>query len=96
MISTLKVMVSIFWSLFGFPVVPALPPRTRFTTAHCCGDIIPKIVEGMSFDLGNSPTTDAAHGQRHLAPSPGIDRMSEEIPNPSNRSPFVLPGLEAL
>jgi hypothetical protein len=48
-------MVSIFWSPLGFPVTTVLPPRTIFTAASFYGDIIPKIVDGMSFDLANSP-----------------------------------------
>jgi hypothetical protein len=54
-VSTPKVMVSIFWSPIGFPVMIALPPKTKFTSAYFCNDIIPKIVEGMPFDVAKSP-----------------------------------------
>jgi hypothetical protein len=55
MISTAKVMGSILWSPLGLAVIPALPPRTKFTASYCCSDIIPKIIERLSFNLANSP-----------------------------------------
>jgi histone-lysine N-methyltransferase SETMAR len=55
MISTPKVMVSIFWSPLGFPVITARQSRIKFMTAYLCRDLIPKIVEGMPPDLENSP-----------------------------------------
>jgi hypothetical protein len=48
-------MVSAFWSLLGFPVITGLPPRINFVAAYFCSDIIPKIGEGMPFDLANPP-----------------------------------------
>jgi hypothetical protein len=54
-VSTPKVMVSIFWSPIGFPVITALPSKTKFSSAYFCDNIIPKIVEGMSVDLAESP-----------------------------------------
>jgi hypothetical protein len=54
-ISTPKVMTSIFWSLVGFLVIAALPPNTKFTADCFCGDIIPMIIEGVPFDLATSP-----------------------------------------
>jgi hypothetical protein len=53
-ISTPRVMVSIFACPLGFPVITRLPPRTKFTAAYFCGDIIPKVIEGMPFDLATS------------------------------------------
>jgi hypothetical protein len=55
MISTPKVMVSIFWSPLGFPVTPALRLRTTFIAAYLCSGIIPKIVERLPFDMAKSP-----------------------------------------
>jgi hypothetical protein len=55
MISAPKVMVAIFWSLLGFPVINALPPRIKFAVHYFGRDIIPKIVEGMPFHLADSP-----------------------------------------
>jgi hypothetical protein len=54
MISTIKDMVYIFWSALGFSAISALPPRSKFTAADFWNDIIPKIVEGITFDLANS------------------------------------------
>jgi hypothetical protein len=54
-VSTPKVMVSIFWSPIGFPVIPALLPKTKFSSASFCDDFIPKIIEGTSFDSAKSP-----------------------------------------
>jgi histone-lysine N-methyltransferase SETMAR len=54
-ISTPKVMVSIFWSSVGFAMIIALSPRTKFTSAYFCDDIILMIVERMPFDLVTSP-----------------------------------------
>jgi hypothetical protein len=47
--------VAIFWSPLGFPVIATLMSRIKFTAAYFCGDVIPKIIEGMSFHLTNSP-----------------------------------------
>jgi hypothetical protein len=60
-ISTPKVMVSIFWSPVGFPVITALPPKTSFSSAYFCDHIIPKIVERLPFDLVQSPRKLASH-----------------------------------
>jgi histone-lysine N-methyltransferase SETMAR len=54
-VSTLKVMVSIFWSPVNFPVITALPSKSKFSSAYFCDKIIPKIVDGMPFDLAKSP-----------------------------------------
>jgi hypothetical protein len=43
-ISSRKVIVSIFWSSFGFPVITALLPRTKLTAAYFCSGISPKII----------------------------------------------------
>jgi hypothetical protein len=40
---------------FNFTVTTAIPAKTNFIVVYCCSDIIPKIVEGMPFDLENSP-----------------------------------------
>jgi histone-lysine N-methyltransferase SETMAR len=53
-VSTPKVMVSIFWSPLDFLVMTTLPPRTKFTSAHFCGGSIPTIVAGIPFDLAKS------------------------------------------
>jgi hypothetical protein len=55
MISTAEVMISIFWSPLGFPVITGRPPRIKFTADYLCRDVIPKIVEGIPSDLANSP-----------------------------------------
>jgi hypothetical protein len=54
-ISTATVMVSIFSSPIGFPVITALPPKTSFSSVYFCDHIIPKIVAGLPFDLAQSP-----------------------------------------
>jgi hypothetical protein len=54
MISTPKVMVSIFWSKLGFSMITVIPPRTKFSALHFCGDIIPRLVERMPFDQAKS------------------------------------------
>jgi hypothetical protein len=95
MISTRKVMVSTFWSPLGFLVTTELRPRTKFTVACFCSDIIPKIIEGIPFDLANSAPQLMLH-MDNATPIPGIDHMLGEIANPSNRSPAVLPGLATL
>jgi hypothetical protein len=50
-ISTPKVMVSIFWCPVGFPVMRALPPKSKLNAEYFCDDMIPKIVKEMPFDL---------------------------------------------
>lgn len=52
--STPKVMVSIFWSPIGFPLITALPPKTNFSSAYLCGNIIPKIIQALPFDFAQS------------------------------------------
>jgi histone-lysine N-methyltransferase SETMAR len=69
-ISTPKVIVSIFWSPIGFPVITTLPPRAKFSACYFCHDIIPQIVEGMPFDLAISPRKlmlHVHHASRHRA-----------------------------
>jgi hypothetical protein len=48
-------MESIFWSPVGFPVITALRPKTKFSSAYFCDSITPKIIEGMPFDLASLP-----------------------------------------
>jgi hypothetical protein len=97
MIPTPKVMVSAFWPPLSFPVITALPPRTKFTAACFCSHIILKIVEGMPFDLANSPRRLMLHMNNATpAPSPGINHAFKEIPNLSNLPTALLPGLGAL
>jgi hypothetical protein len=55
MISTPKVMISIFWSPLALSVIPGVRVSIKFTPAYFYSDIIPKIIEGMSFDLANPP-----------------------------------------
>jgi hypothetical protein len=55
MISAQKIAPSMFWSPLGFPVITVLSPRTKFTAADFYNNIIHKIVEGMPFNLENSP-----------------------------------------
>jgi hypothetical protein len=54
-VSTPKVMVSIFWSPVGFPIITALPPKAKFSSAYLCDNIIPKIIEAMPVELTESP-----------------------------------------
>jgi hypothetical protein len=84
MISTPKIMVLIFRCPLGFPVITTLPSNTKFTADYFCNGVIPKIVEGLSFDLANSATTDVAQEPCHPEPSPEIDYVFEEIPDPPN------------
>jgi hypothetical protein len=74
-ISTVKVVVSIFWSLPGCLVIAALVPRTKLTAAYFCGEIIPKIVEGMPFDLAMSTRQVMPHMDKATPPIRGINEM---------------------
>jgi hypothetical protein len=70
MTSTPKIMVSVFWSLLGSPVITALPPRTKFAATFFYSSIVSKIVEGRPFDLANSPQPRMLHmnnATRHRA-----------------------------
>jgi hypothetical protein len=42
-ISAPKVMIIIFWSPLGFPVIDALPAGEKFTARYFCDNIIPQI-----------------------------------------------------
>jgi hypothetical protein len=53
-IPTPEVVVSIFWSSLGFPLITMLPSGTKFIPAHFSNGIIPKVIEGMTVDLANS------------------------------------------
>jgi hypothetical protein len=44
MISSLKAMVIIFWSLLGFAVIQALPPKVTFTSEFCVDAVLPHAV----------------------------------------------------
>jgi hypothetical protein len=83
-------MVSMFWSPVGFLVIPALPPRTKFTAGYFCSDI-PKIVEEMLFNLANLFRQLTAPLEYTSHRVPGIEHMFEKIPNPSKQSPAILP-----
>jgi hypothetical protein len=54
-IATTTVMVFMFWSPIDFLVIIGLLPRVKFNACYFCRDIIPEIVERMSFDLALSP-----------------------------------------
>jgi hypothetical protein len=49
-ISTPKVMITIFWSPLGFPVIDALPAGENFTTQYLCDNIVPQVAEQRSSD----------------------------------------------
>jgi transposase len=49
-ISTPKVLITIFWTALGFPVVGALPNAEEFTAQYFCDNIVPQIVEQRSSD----------------------------------------------
>jgi hypothetical protein len=49
-ISTPKVLITIFWSPLGFPVIDALPAREKFTALYFCDNIVPQIAEQRSSD----------------------------------------------
>jgi hypothetical protein len=53
-ISTPKLMISIFWSPVGFPVIAVLPSITKFTASYFCDDIVPKIGEGIPSSMTTS------------------------------------------
>jgi hypothetical protein len=44
MINPQKAMIIIFWSLLGFPVIQALPPKVAFTSKFFIDGILPHIV----------------------------------------------------
>jgi hypothetical protein len=50
-----KVIVWIFSSPAGFSVITMLLSRIKLTSAYFCGGVIPKVFEGMPFDLVTSP-----------------------------------------
>jgi hypothetical protein len=49
-ISTAKVLITIFWSPLGFPVIDALPAGEKVTIRYCCDNIVLKIAEQRSSD----------------------------------------------
>jgi histone-lysine N-methyltransferase SETMAR len=49
-ISTPKVLIAIFWSPLGFPVIDALPTGEKFTALYFCDNIVPQIGEQRSSD----------------------------------------------
>jgi hypothetical protein len=49
-ISTAKVLITIFWSPLGFPVIDGLPAGEKFTARYFCDNIVPKIAEQRSPD----------------------------------------------
>jgi hypothetical protein len=95
-VSTPKVMVSIFWSPVGFAVITALPPKTKFSSAYFCDNIIPEIVEGMPFDLAKSPRKLMLHMDNPSPHRARIVRVFEEIPNTANSPSTILPGSGSL
>jgi hypothetical protein len=63
-------MMSIFSWPISFPVITALPPKTSFSSAYFGDHIIRKIVEGLAFDLAQSPRKrmlQMNHALRHRA-----------------------------
>jgi hypothetical protein len=44
-ISTPKVLITIFWSRLGFAVIDALPAGKKFTARYFCDNIVPQIAE---------------------------------------------------
>jgi hypothetical protein len=44
-ISTPKVLITIFWSPLSFPVIDALPVGERFAAGQFCDNIVPQIAE---------------------------------------------------
>jgi hypothetical protein len=74
-ISTAKVMISMFSSPIGFPVITALPPKTSFYSGYFCDHIIPKIGEGLPFDLAQSPRKLMLH-MDNASPTVHIPRSS--------------------
>jgi hypothetical protein len=83
-VSTPKVMGSIFWSPVGFPVITALPPRPKVSSASFYDNIIPKIVEGIPFDLAESPRKLMLHTDNTSRRRARIVPLFEEIPNTAN------------
>jgi hypothetical protein len=53
-ITTPKVLITIFWSLFGFPAISALPTREKFTARYFWNNIVPQIAEQQSSDARQS------------------------------------------
>jgi hypothetical protein len=49
-ISTTKVLITIFWSPLGFPVIDPLPAGEKFTARYFCGNIAPQIAKQRSSD----------------------------------------------
>jgi hypothetical protein len=49
-ISTRKVMIILFWSPLGLPVIDALPAGEKFTARYFHNDILPQIAEPQSSD----------------------------------------------
>jgi hypothetical protein len=48
--STPKVLITIFWSPLGFPVIDALPAGKKFTAWYFCDNIVPQIAEQRASD----------------------------------------------
>jgi hypothetical protein len=84
-------MVSIFWSPVGFPVITALPAKTKFSSVDFCETIIPKIVKGMPFDLAESPRKLMLHMDNASPRRARIVPVLEEIPNTGNLPSPILP-----
>jgi histone-lysine N-methyltransferase SETMAR len=49
-ISTPKVLITVFWSPLGFPVIDALPTGEKFIALYFCHNIVPQIAEQLSSD----------------------------------------------
>jgi hypothetical protein len=45
-----KVMIIIFWSPLGFPVIDALPAGEKFRARYFCDNIVPQIAKQRSLD----------------------------------------------
>jgi hypothetical protein len=89
-------MVSMFWSPVGFPVIAALPPKTKFSSAYFCDNIMPKIVEGMPFDSAESPRKLMLHIDSASPHRARLVRVFEEISNAANSPSTRLPGSGSL
>jgi hypothetical protein len=50
-ISTPKVLITIFWSPLGFPVIDALLAEEKFIAGYFCDNIVPQIAEQRSSDM---------------------------------------------
>jgi hypothetical protein len=95
-VSTPKVIVSIFWSPVGFTVITALPPKTKFSSAYFCDNSIPEIVKGRPFDLAKSPRKLMLHLGNVRPLRARIRRGFEENPNMANFRSTILRGSGSL